>query len=233
MNDVDAILQRGKIILGIILLVVLFLGVLIVYGPVVKPFNLSKDAYYLGSRLSFWLCLAIMLLYATRIEKQPLLMWKEKGLSFSLYVLSFFGILSAIFFGLVVINILLKLAHLNTISKSLQQTVLMFRRNIPLMLFTCFTAGIVEEFAFRGYLMPRLQWLYKNKYLTVILSSLLFGILHLGYGTVGQVIGPFFIGAVFAVHYYRFHNIRILILCHFAWDLQAILINILFVKPHS
>lgn len=230
MNEVDAILYRGKVILGIILLVVLFLGVLVVYGPLIKPFNFSKDAYYFGSRLSFWLCISLMALYATAVEKQPLLMWKENRLSFSLYVLSFFGILAAIFFGLVFIGILLKLMHLNGVSKSLQQTMQLFRHNIPLMLFTCFTAGVVEELAFRGYLMPRLQWLYNNRYVTIILSSLLFGILHLGYGTVGQVVGPFFIGAVFAAHYYKFRNIKVLMLCHFAWDLQAMLLNMLVYK---
>jgi len=230
MNEVDAILYGGKVIVGIVLMVVLFLGVLIVYGPLIRPLNFSKDAYYFGSRLSFWLCLLLLALYAARIEKQPLLMWKENRLSFSLYILSFFGIIAAIFFGLIVINILLKLTHLNAVPKSLQQTMQMFRRNTPLMVFTCFTAGIVEELAFRGYLMPRLQWLFNNQYITIILSSLLFGILHLGYGTVGQVVGPFFIGAVFAAHYYKYRNIKVLMLCHFAWDLQAMLINILLVK---
>lgn len=230
MNDVDAVLHRGKVMAGILLMLVLLLGAMFVYGPLIKPFKFSKEGYYFGSRLVFWLILLIMILYAARVEKQPLLMWKENRLSFFLYFTSFFGILSAIFFGLVIINLLLKLTHLYGVSQRLLQTMQLFRHNIPLMLFTCLTAGVTEEFTFRGYLMPRLQWLYNNKYITIILSSLLFGIMHLGYGTVAQVVGPFFIGAVFATHYYLFRNIKILMLCHFAWDLQAMLITLLFVK---
>jgi len=230
MNEVDAILYRGKVICGVLLLVLLFFGVMVVYGPLIKPLSFSKEWYYFGSRLSFWLCLLLMMIYATRVEKQPLLMWKESRQPFSFYFYSFFGILAAIFFGLVVINLLLKLTHLSGTSTKLRQTVDLFRNSTPLLLFTCFTAGVVEEFAFRGYLMPRLQWLFKNKYVTIILSSLLFGVLHIGYGTVGQVIGPFYIGAIFATHYYLFRNIKILMFCHFAWDLQAILINIAYYK---
>ena len=106
------------------------------------------------------------------------------------------------------------------------QILTVFRHDTPLMLFTCVTAGIVEEFVFRGYLMPRLQLLFNRPYITVLVSSLLFGILHVGYGTVAQVVVPIFIGVVFAIHYYHFRNIKILIFCHFFWDIQALLINL-------
>jgi membrane protease YdiL (CAAX protease family) len=41
-----------------------------------------------------------------------------------------------------------------------------------LLVFTCLTAGITEEIIFRGYLLPRLEILLKNKNLSVIISSL-------------------------------------------------------------
>lgn len=94
------------------------------------------------------------------------------------------------------------------------------------MVFTALTAGVTEEFIFRGYLQPRLTVIFKNPYAAIILSSLLFGLLHFKYGTLANVIGPIFIGLIFSLYYWKYRNLTVLILCHFLWDLISLLILI-------
>ena len=67
--------------------------------------------------------------------------------------------------------------------------------------------------------------IFKNPYLAIIVNSMLFGLLHIKYGTVINVLAPIFIGFVFSYYYWRFKNIKVVILCHFLWDLIAIFIS--------
>jgi len=68
--------------------------------------------------------------------------------------------------------------------------------------------------------------LLKNSYLSIIISSIIFGFLHFSYGTFIQVFGTFLMGLVFAIHYNKYKNIKIVIACHFLWDLSILLIKI-------
>ncbi|MFV5702790.1 lysostaphin resistance A-like protein [Flavobacterium sp. XS2P12] len=99
----------------------------------------------------------------------------------------------------------------------------LFKNNIFLILFTSITAGVSEELIFRGYLIPRLEILLKNTRVAILTSSILFGLIHYSYGSLIQIIGPIFIGLVFALHYKKYKNIKILIMCHFLWDLLVLL----------
>jgi membrane protease YdiL (CAAX protease family) len=96
---------------------------------------------------------------------------------------------------------------------------------------TAITAGITEELMLRAYLIPRLQLLFKNDYIPVIVSSVLFGFLHFGYGTALNIVGPMVIGLIFGFHYVRYRNIKILIIVHFLWDYLLIALKIHF-TPH-
>jgi len=100
-----------------------------------------------------------------------------------------------------------------------------FKSNYWLMTFTCITAGITEELVFRAYLMPRIQALVKGPYVAIIGSSIVFGLFHIGYGTVMNVVGPFVIGIIFSIYYYNYRNIRVLILSHFLWDYILLLLK--------
>ena len=100
------------------------------------------------------------------------------------------------------------------------------------MLFGVFTAGVAEELVFRGYVLTRLQVLFKNSYLPVIISSVIFGLIHFGYGTIQNILVPMFIGAVFAVYYNRYKNILIVIIAHFLYDLLLVLLTLHFYYPH-
>jgi len=86
----------------------------------------------------------------------------------------------------------------------------------------------------RGYVQPRIEKIYRSPLAGVLVSAVLFGILHSTYGTIGQVVIPFFIGVVFAVFYKIYSNIKILIICHFMIDFVSLMImNSLDIKHLS
>lgn len=213
----------------------LFIGILILFGlhfaiPYATKYALVGFGKIDGIRLvAFWItrilswvCLLLLIIYARKVEKQKLLLYAEKNYNILLFILSMIGIFAALFAGLFFIVRILMAAGLSKESVRLNEMLEMFRANNFLLIFTCLTAGVVEELTFRGYLMPRLEILFKSPVAAVFVSSILFGLLHFGYGTWAQIIAPFFIGLVFAYYYWEFRNIKVVIVCHILWDLLAI-----------
>ena len=120
------------------------------------------------------------------------------------------------------------------VSDKLLQLSSIFKNNYFLIVFTCLTAGVIEELLMRAYIQPRIEKIYNSPVLGITVSALLFGILHSSYGTIGQVVVPFFIGIVFAVFYKKYSNIKILIICHFMFDfISLMLMNLIGLKHIS
>jgi membrane protease YdiL (CAAX protease family) len=176
---------------------------------------------FIISRFWYWLWLALIYLYVARCEKQPLLLWPEKRYGVGFYFASIFGILFILAVGNLSITYALFFSSLYKPSPIMAGLGLF---SIPLKLFICFTAGVVEEFVMRGYLMPRLQLFFKSKHWPVVISSVIFGLAHIRWGTLGNVIVPVFIGLIFAYHYQKYRNIKVLIICHCLWDMIGFLL---------
>lgn len=70
-------------------------------------------------------------------------------------------------------------------------------------------AAVTEEVFFRGYLQPRIG---------IIASSVLFGLVHSGYGTVLQLVAPFGLGLLFAYLFQRTGSLWAPIAAHFMFD---------------
>lgn len=92
------------------------------------------------------------------------------------------------------------------------------RHNIPLTLKATagmwLTAAIGEEIIFRGFLLDRFIQLSGNKYLPILISSLLFSLIHFYQGTNG-VVTTFVAGVLFGLLYLRSDkNLLLLILSH-------------------
>ncbi|MEO6126850.1 MAG: CPBP family intramembrane glutamic endopeptidase [Ferruginibacter sp.] len=189
-------------------------------------FNLTKvnETLFLVSRFCFWILLLLLILYTTKIEKQKFLLWPDKRYTSLQYLLSVLAVFAAFFVSMLIGQLLLSLFVPKEKSVSMLELLNLFRNNKFLLVFTCLTAGVCEELIFRGYILPRLQLIFKNTTAAVVVSSLLFGLLHYRYGTLANMFGPFFIGLVSALYYWKYRNIKVLILCHFLWDLMAILI---------
>lgn len=98
-----------------------------------------------------------------------------------------------------------------------------------------FTAGIPEEFFFRGYLQTRLEKKW-NRLFAILLTSVLFTAWHLpsryllSQGVEGQAghfdqvllhtgLPVFFISLIFGFHWSRYRNIVLLVLTHWAVDI--------------
>jgi uncharacterized protein len=191
---------------------------------VLHLFGLSQinGTLFFISRLLYWVGLAFIWLYSVKVEKQNIFIWKDRPYKFLLYVVSIISIFIVLNTGLAFIRNLYSLTHFNQTSDKITGLANIFRQNESLLIFTALTAGITEEIIFRGYLQPRLQIIFRTPFAGILISSALFGLLHYGYGTTINIIAPFFIGFVFAFYYWQFRNIKVLIICHFLWDLLAL-----------
>jgi len=207
--------------------ILLFLFAVSLFGtaPVLKLAGLSavNSTILVITRLLYWIILLLLWLYAFKVEKQSLVIWQEKQYNFLFYVASIIGIFLVLFAGVLIISTALSFAGLNRTSARLTEIINLIRGKSWLLIFTALTAGVVEELIFRGYLLPRLAVIFKSNVAAIMVSSFLFGLLHYKYGTVVNVAGPVFIGFVFAWHYNKYRNIKIVIVCHFLWDVLALM----------
>lgn len=188
--------------------------------------DIFSAASFFTSRCLLWISLAILWLYVKCKEQQPFMLWKEKNYDAGFYMAALIIMMLVILAGSVVIGLLIKLIGPIQQSSRFADVMKVLQHNYPLMFFTLVTAGVMEELVFRGYMMPRLALLFKNKWLPILVSAVLFGLIHLGWGTIQNVAVPFFIGIIFAVFYERYRNIKLLMLCHFLWDLLVLSVNL-------
>ena len=182
--------------------------------------SLSMQTRFTITRLALWLCFAVIYVYVLNKEKQPLLLWTENRYSIGFSILSVFAILMVILIGAIIIALPFKLWGTLKVSNAM---LLMLKFSIPVKLFGIFTAGLLEELIFRGYMIPRLSLFFKGKHLPVIISSVIFSLGHTGYGTVINVLIPLLIGLVFGYHYQKYRNLKILIICHLLIDYNALI----------
>lgn len=215
------------IVLTLFLLTACTLGLPLIQKLVSEPISYSN--FFWISRCSFWICLLFMILYAVKIEKTGLLIWKERPLSIPEGIATYVGLLGAVMIGLSILSMTMLFTGYKEDHSQLKKITDLFSNHQLLFVFTIITAGVVEELIFRGYLLPRLAKLFKNTFLAVLVTSALFGLLHLGYGNISQVIGPFWMGLVFAAFYVEYRNIKALIIFHTTWDLVSVMLS-MYVK---
>ncbi len=84
-----------------------------------------------------------------------------------------------------------------------------------LILYLFIIRGFLEEWFFRGFLMPRIG---------VIFSSLLFALGHLAYGSIIEVLGAFVLGVLLARMYQKTGNLWPNILAHILYNVAIYLI---------
>lgn len=216
---------KKSVLIGGILSLLLILFTVAASFQLLEHTNFSKQLTFSISRLAIWVCLLLLYMYSIKIERQPFLLWPEEKYSLKFFIKSVVKLMFSLFLTMLVVYFIFKIADSNIDSKKMNEIMKLFKNHIFLILFTSITAGVTEELIFRGYLIPRLEILLKNTPAAILLSSILFGLIHYSYGTLIQIIGPVFIGIIFALHYQKYKNIKILIMCHFLWDLLGLLIK--------
>lgn len=227
----------GKYAVGVLLTFTVLAAAMLYSFPAVTMITgiqgITELNFFL-SRIVLWIILIIVFLYSIFIEKNTFLQKEQKKYSAAFYIKAVLSLYFICLIGGGILNAVILFFIQEKISGKLLNLVTVFRNNYFLVIFTCLTAAIVEEFLMRGYIQTRIEKIYNNPTIGIIISSVLFGTLHSTYGTIGQVLGPFFIGIVFAVFYKRYSNIKILIICHFMIDFIAMMMmNFIDIKHLS
>jgi uncharacterized protein len=214
-------LRRKQIIGGVILAVILpFLSIL-PYGRMFGS-GVSAETTFLTSRFLLWVALAGLFIYSRKVEQHPLRLWKEKaynmGIYFAFFAATFVGIIAL----LIILGIIIRLGGLYEEAARVKELQSQLLANPLLAWFTCATAAVTEELFYRAYLQPRLEYLLKSRVAGIAVTALAFALVHFGFGTFINIVGPLLIGLIFGIHYSLFRNIRFLIVFHFLWDLMAV-----------
>lgn len=217
---------NGKYSVGILLTFVLLGMVMLYVFPVISMITGLKSITpntFSVSRIALWTVLFITFLYSVFIEKGTFLLTKEKKYSLAFNIKAVISLYLICVFGGAVLNGLIQFLIQKEENNRILQFTSLFKNDYFLIVLTCFTAGAVEELLMRGYIQPRVEKLYNSPFAGIFISAALFGILHSTYGTIGQVVVPFFIGVVFAMFYKKYSNIKILIACHFMIDFVTLM----------
>jgi uncharacterized protein len=129
------------------------------------------------------------------------------------------------------------ISHLHIKNKTVESLVPRTALELLLWAAVSFTAGFCEEHIFRGYLLRQALSLFRtagssSRFATVLsiaVTSILFGSLHLYEGTGGAIfIG--LLGVVYAILALRFGNLRAVIAAHTAQDF---LVGLFFFLRHA
>jgi uncharacterized protein len=116
---------------------------------------------------------------------------------------------------LAAIAVLLRLFHLAPPQKAIIALAPQNLAEVLVWLVLCCTAGFVEEFVFRGYLLQQFASIRGNIWIGVVASSLLFGCSH-GYEGIGGMIAISAYGAMFCLLAIRRRSLRAGVIAH-AW----------------
>jgi membrane protease YdiL (CAAX protease family) len=210
--------SNAILIAGILLALLYYplLGHLVFMG---QPHNISTLIY---SRLFIWSELVLLYIYATRMERLPVFLWKDEPHDFGFWTLSFF-VLYLLCMAAGFIAYLPRLFGYHDNMQRIVSTEQLVSKNLFVLFFSCITAGITEEFIFRGYMLPRLELLFNNKLVAALVSALMFGILHYGYFSITKVVATALIGLLFALHYQKYRNIKLLMAFHALLDTVSFL----------
>jgi membrane protease YdiL (CAAX protease family) len=98
---------------------------------------------------------------------------------------------------------------------------------IPLLIFAVLLAPICEELFFRALMVTKLDSFFlkhtKLPHLGVFFSSIIFGLSHLAYGSIVEIIGVFVIGIVLATIFKASKSITPCIIIHMVYNGLSIL----------
>jgi len=212
--------QYNTIIIAGIAIAILFHPVL---GTLVISKSMAPTFRVLLSEIITWGTLPVLYLYAIKVEDRRFVLWEERSKTVWFYIASI-AILFVLTYCAGFIAHIPKWLGYHDNYTVLKYYKTLFKGDKPLLVFICLSAGFTEELLMRAYVLPRLFMLLKGNYLPIIVSALIFSLLHLGYGNLSECIFTFCFGVICALFYKKYRNIQILIIFHFLYDLFAFMI---------
>lgn len=208
-------IQRIKYATGILLLLILcasistyFWGFLPITG---------RNELVIAVKVSYWILVLILFVYAGVVEKGRLLLWKESKLSLKGYLFSVALVFAVVLSVLLILTPLINKFVIHEVSINSAE-----RLSTAVFIFSAFTAAVTEELIFRGFLQPRMQGIFKDYRIAISGSAIIFGLAHVTHGNFFQMIHPFIIGLLFSIYYYKRRSIIVLVICHLIIDLVLI-----------
>ena len=205
--------NKSVIIIGILAAFLLPLGLTIAVGSL--NINYYDKLFY--SRFIPWLTVLLLFLYARKVERQDFLLWAESKPALGFFLVSVV-VLYLLSIAAAIVSSIPTLFGWHENNEVMKKIVKLLKGRQVFIFYIALTAGITEEFIFRGYMLTRLSQLFKNPYIPVIISSLLFGALHYKYNSLREVIFAFLIGIIFSIYYLKYRNIKALMAAHFFID---------------
>jgi len=200
------------------------IGIAILFHPVIGTLFFFKNLLPLWrliiSTALTWVTLPVLYQYAIKVEDRPFLLWHEQRRTFIFFIGSIIVLFILAFCAEFISWIPWKLGFHDDY-KVMRYWNAIIKQNKLLVFFICISAGTTEELLLRGYILPRLTLLFKSAYVPILISALIFSLLHLGYGNLSECIFTFLFGLICAVYYTRYQNITVLIAFHFLFDLLA------------
>ncbi|MFA5360994.1 MAG: CPBP family intramembrane glutamic endopeptidase [archaeon] len=123
----------------------------------------------------------------------------------------------ALLIGFLLLSMVFNLSGINDLEK-VSEVIAINSQNITLYLIVIIIMVFVEELFFRSFLV---------KQIGLIPSSIIFGIAHIGYYSIAQVIGAFALGLMLAYWFKQNNSITQNYLGHLLYNLFAIILYIL------
>ncbi len=201
------------LITGIILAFAIPLGLSIWIGG--TGMSYYDKIFY--SRFIYWGTVVLLLVYALKAERQPLLIITENKLGIGFFLQSVL-VLYLLFIAAAMVSAIPMLFGMRDNNDMVKKIAELLKGHEVMLFFIALTAGVTEELIFRGYLLTRMMQLFKNRNISIVVSSLLFSALHYKYGSLHELIFAFLIGIIFSIYYIKYRNIKAVILTHFLID---------------
>jgi membrane protease YdiL (CAAX protease family) len=163
-------------------------------------------------------CLSVLVLYvyALKVEKSTFLIWPEQQDGALFFILSIVALFILQLPGRLLSEIPKNLGWHELwdqhFSKHFWHVISgWYHINVVVWWVCIISWSIATELMFRGYLMPRLSLLFKNKAAAVICTSIIYAVGPFGRRSLSAMIVDFFSGIFFGIHYQKYRNIKILI----------------------
>ena len=221
-------MKRALKIIPIILLLFFILTFYIrplVSPPYTQEIEITEFSMIINSLITLFLLISIPLSWLYLIDGKKtedvlryLKIRKENlGLAIVYGIIGF----SFVIFVLMLFGIYIKTSgeeYDNPLVKEIARTL-----SIPSIVFIALAQSSGEEIFFRGFLMEKLS-LNGNYHIGIFLSSLLFGLAHLSYNQIYQVILPIAIGVIFGYMVAKSKNLLSSIIPHASYNLISLLI---------
>lgn len=174
--------------------------------------------------LVFCLSAIVLYFYSLKVEKSPFLIWPEQQAGWLYFILSVIALFILQSPGSYLSEMPHKLGWHELwnqhYGKNFGHLVsAWYHLNIIVFLLCIISWSIVSELIFRGYLIPRLSFLFKSKIAAVICTSMIYAFFPFRGRSLKWLISDFFSGIFFGIHYQKYQNLKILIVTRILIDL--------------